>query len=244
MPALAIDTATDVCTIALGNDGGLVDEITILAGRSHLEMLLPQIHVLLGRQGLKIADIDAIIAGIGPGSFTGLRVGVATARGLAQALKKPIFGSSTLRALAQGMIDARGEDVAGERILPVVDAKRGQVFAQLFLVSENKIAEAASEILCLEPEDLFRRLPGLTGDIVLAAGSGVLAYWNQFDAAGQVEAAHPEDPLHLVQAAFHLSAWQGGSYEPRLLQEVLPAYVREPDADKTVLLRKREPWLK
>lgn len=240
---MAIDTATDVCAIALGDGNRLVDESTILAGRSHLEMVLSEIYGLLSRQGSKITDVDAIVAGTGPGTFTGLRVGIATARGLAQALQKPIYGSSTLRALAQGVIEGGDEGARNMQILPVIDAKRGQVFAQLFTAGE-KGAAAASDILCLDPGELIGKLSGLTSKTVLAAGSGVLAYWPQFEAAGQVEVTYPGDPLHRVRAAFHLLAAKGGPYQPRLLQEVLPVYGRGPDADKTVLLRKREPWLK
>lgn len=244
MPALAIDTATDICAIALGGGDRLIDEISVVAGRSHLEMLLPEIQTLLDRHGLKIADIDVLVAGTGPGTFTGLRVGVATARGLAQALEKPLYGSSTLGALAQGIFEGAGKDLLNQLVMPVIDAKRGQVFAQLFRAGEESEVLAASDILCLDPDELLSLLPGLTEKTVLAAGSGVLAYWTRFEVDARVEVPSPESPLHRVRAGFHLRDLGGGPYEPRRLQEVLPVYGREPDADKTVLFRKREPWLK
>lgn len=243
MPSLAVDTATDVCAIALGQEGRLLDESAIEAGRSHLEMLLPEVHRLLSGQGLGLDDIDAFVAGTGPGTFTGLRVGISTARGLSQALQKPLFGFSTLRALALAMAAERKQEDSMD-LLPIIDAKRGQVFAQLFTVSKTGRTDESSDILCLSPQELVMRLPRLHDGPVLAAGNGVLAYLDRFGSASGIEIIEESDPRHRVSAAYHLSAVKEGVYEAGSEQQVLPVYVREPDADKTVLLRKREPWLK
>ena len=83
MPALAIDTSTGICSVALGLPGKPPHEIAIDAGRTHLEVLLPAVEELLGRQGVTAAALELIVAGTGPGTFSGLRVGIATARALA-----------------------------------------------------------------------------------------------------------------------------------------------------------------
>lgn len=246
MPVLAIDTATEVCAVALGEGGRLLGESVIDAGRSHLEMLLPEIHTLLENHGLATRDIRALAVGTGPGTFSGLRVGIATARGLAQGLRVPLRGSSTLEALAAGMVEAMpaGTERGDVDIMPVIDAKRGQVFARLYRCENSGGLKAASEIMCLDPEELLGLFPPGVARRVLAAGNGALAYYEMFENNTRFKLYAREEPCHLVRAAFHVgAASEAGSYDPRDLLAVLPVYVREPDADKTVLLRKREPWL-
>ncbi|MBE0429936.1 MAG: tRNA (adenosine(37)-N6)-threonylcarbamoyltransferase complex dimerization subunit type 1 TsaB [Thermoleophilia bacterium] len=249
MPALAIDTATEICGLALGGPGGVIDESALEAGRSHVEMLLPWTLDLLLRNGLDRTDITAVVAGTGPGTFTGLRVGIATARGLAQALEVPLAGFSTLEALALGIASGPVDepvdpDPSGAMdLLPVIDAKRGQIFAQLFRRREHGV-EAVSEILCLNPGDLSKRLAALTGRRAMAAGNGALAHYEQFESDPRVEIINRDDSRHRVRAVHHLRAAGDGVFDPVALTKVLPVYVREPDADKTVLMRKKEPWLK
>src|SRR5205809_6476708 len=113
MLILAFDTATDVATSALVSDGEVLGERT-----SHAVTVLEDVDALLRQAGAHTREHDGIAVGIGPGSFTGVRVGLATARGLALALGIPVAGVSTLDALAAGAPGA----------LPVVDARRQEVF--------------------------------------------------------------------------------------------------------------------
>ena len=110
---LAFDTATDRATSALVADGEVLAERT-----SRAATVLEDVDALLRQGGVRTADLDALVVGIGPGSFTGVRIGIAAARGLALALDLPVAGVSTLDALAAGAPGA----------LPVVDAKRREVF--------------------------------------------------------------------------------------------------------------------
>lgn len=241
MPALGIDTATGTCSLALGDGDSFKGELQIDAGKSHLELLLPGIYRLLEEHGLDIGDVDAIAAGTGPGTFSGLRVGIATARGLAQALSVPVAGASTLKALAQGM--ASGQKSGEAELLPLVDARRGQVFTQLFRMANGEEVTPASDVMCLYPDALTDRLGDMAGRRFLAAGNGAVAYYPVFEAATGVEVLPLNDSRHQVRAAFHLSALTGRRRpRPQDVLAVTPAYIREPDADKTVLLRKREPW--
>lgn len=240
MTTLAIDTATAACSIALGRDGEVVDEVCFAAGRSHLEMLLPAIDRLLAVNGVVKTGLRAIVVGVGPGTFSGLRVGVATARALAQGLGTVLTGSNSLYALAAGLAAAGG---AG-KLLPVIDARRGEVFSQLFGIDEAGKPVPQSEIICLNPRDLQVFITGQTGEPVLAAGDGVQAYHEIFASGGVLDMPGIDDPRHQIRARYHLPAEDSpAAASLEAITGVVPVYGREPDADKTVLLRKREPWL-
>jgi tRNA threonylcarbamoyl adenosine modification protein YeaZ len=127
-PVLAIDTALAACAVAArARDGGLtVDEAII--GVGHAEHLIPQIDAVLGQAGLAPADLGRVVAVVGPGSFTGIRAGLAAARGLGLALGIPVVGVTTLEALA-----AEARDLApGRAVVAVLDARRDEVYAQAF----------------------------------------------------------------------------------------------------------------
>jgi tRNA threonylcarbamoyladenosine biosynthesis protein TsaB len=113
MVILAFDTATDVATSALVDDGEVLGERT-----SRAVTLLEDVDALLRQAGMRTRDVEALAVGVGPGSFTGVRIGLSTARGLALALELPVAGVSTLDALAAGAPGA----------VPVVDARRREVF--------------------------------------------------------------------------------------------------------------------
>ena len=117
---LAIDTALRRAVVAVGRDDGtLIDEEAWVAGHRHGEELLPRLQVLLVRTGASLDDVRAIVAGTGPGAFTGLRVGIATAKALAHGLDVPIVGVSTAAALlAAAGIDAAGADGRRAVLLP------------------------------------------------------------------------------------------------------------------------------
>ncbi|MHB1390732.1 MAG: tRNA (adenosine(37)-N6)-threonylcarbamoyltransferase complex dimerization subunit type 1 TsaB [Thermoleophilia bacterium] len=249
MPTLAIDTATDTCAIALGDGASLIACTRFAAGRAHLEMLLPRVQELLEEAGLTSRDIDGIVTGTGPGTFSGLRVGVSTTRGMAQALGVPLTGFSTLRALALGISDRLHQDEdqtqpqATRDIMPVIDARRGEVFAQLFRSTGTGQLDEISGIICLAPEALVKSLHRLTDRPVMAAGNGVLAYRAVFSSADRIESLDPDDPSHVIHAGYHLQAVSREAADSQNIFRLTPVYGREPDADKTVLSRKRKSWL-
>lgn len=238
LPALALDTATEDLSLALSRPAGEPAERLVVAGRRHLELLLPEIDALLRQEGLEMAQIDCLAVGTGPGTFSGLRVGIATARGLAQALKVPLYGGDTLEALALGMAPSAGE----EWLLPLVDARRGQVFARLYRKEDDRVI-ATSETLCLDPDSLPAAAGLPTGARALAAGNGALAWYQLLNDATGLKLLPENDPRHRVRAAFYLPLARPGAFRLQELLMVKPRYIREPDADTTVLLRKRKPWL-
>ena len=195
MLILAFDTATDVATSALVSDGEVLGERT-----SRAVTVLEDIDALLRQAGAHTRELEGIAVGIGPGSFTGVRIGLATARGLALALGVPVAGVSTLDALAAGALGA----------LPVVDARRGEVFV---LEDEPRV---------LAPAEL-RPSPG-----TLCVGSGAVRYRSVLEAAG-AEIPADQDERHVPRARFHAQL----ARDFGLAEAVEPMYLRVPDADKT-----------
>lgn len=124
MLILAVDTAGEVGSIALADDDGIREEVTMSGPGSFAQALFGEIEGLLKRQGVQVADIDLFAAASGPGSFTGVRIGLAAIKGLAEVAGKPAVGVSNLEALAEfGTADRRAV---------VIDARRGEVYAALF----------------------------------------------------------------------------------------------------------------
>ena len=169
MLILAFDTATDVATSALVDDGEVLGERV-----SRAVTLLEDVDALVRQAGSRTGDLDALAVGVGPGSFTGVRIGLATARGLALALDIPVAGVSTLAALAAGASGAA----------PVIDARRGQVFV---LQDEARV---------IRPNEL----KPARGDLLV--GSGAVRYRDIFEAAG-ASIPPDDDERHIPRASFH-----------------------------------------
>jgi tRNA threonylcarbamoyladenosine biosynthesis protein TsaB len=169
MLILAFDTATDVATSALVDDGEVLGERA-----SRAQTLLEDVDALLRQGGARPSDVDGLAVGVGPGSFTGVRVGLATARGLALALGVPAAGVSTLAALAAGAPGAT----------PVIDARRREVFV---LQGEARVLAPAE----LELE---------AGTVCV--GNGAVRYREVLEAAG-AEIPPDGDERHLPRARFH-----------------------------------------
>ena len=176
MVILAFDTATEVATSAL-----VVDEEVVGERTSRAVTLMEDVDALLRQGGMRPRDIDALAVGIGPGSFTGVRIGLATARGLALALELPAAGVSTLAALEAGAPDA----------LPIVDARRREVF--IHDGGEPRVAVPAD-------------IPVRAG--LLCVGNGAVRYRTVFEAAG-AEIAPDDDERHLPRARFHARLARG-----------------------------------
>lgn len=126
MKILALDSSAVVASVALCEDATLLAEYTINNGNTHSETLLPMIETLLSHFGITVNDVDLFAASTGPGSFTGVRIGTATLKGLAFAKETPCVGVSTLEALAENAAAFSG------LVCPVMNARRSQVYTALF----------------------------------------------------------------------------------------------------------------
>jgi len=128
MNLLAIDTALDRCSVGVARAGGPAVLVSETIGRGHAERLFGMVAAAMAEAGLAFADLDRIAVTVGPGSFTGVRVGVAAARGFALVLARPAVGIGTLEAIAE---EARS--LAGDvPVLAALDARHGEVYAQAF----------------------------------------------------------------------------------------------------------------
>lgn len=140
MKLLAIETSTEACSVALYDDGALALRHE-LAPRRHTQLVLPWAEELLAGAGLRKSQLDAIAVGRGPGAFTGVRLGIAIAQGLALALDRPVLPVSTLAALAM-----QGE---GDAILAAIDARMGEVYVGRFVrEADGLVGPAGDEMLC------------------------------------------------------------------------------------------------
>jgi tRNA threonylcarbamoyl adenosine modification protein YeaZ len=202
---LALDTGSPVVSVAVGRDGTVLAERSIAQERSS-STLLDLVSAVLGEVGARPADLGGVVALRGPGSFTGLRIGLSTALGLHQALGIPATALPTLRALA---VQAADSAPAGSTVLSVVDALRGEWSAQLFTAEPFPRA--------LGPEAIVPAgaLGGLGAGLVIGFGMGRLPEGLPCQEAGP-----------LAPAALRLAAEPGMVWEPAFL--VSPLYARPP----------------
>jgi tRNA threonylcarbamoyladenosine biosynthesis protein TsaB len=185
----------------------------------HSPQLLALARELLDEAGVGFADVDRVAVGLGPGTFTGLRIGVATARALAQSAGAELVGVSTLRALAAA---AEPDAPAGAGVLAVLDARRGEVFVAGWRGGEEVLAPVA-----LAPEALAQRLRA-GGKSWLAVGDGALRFRSDLEDAGCLVACD-RSPLHGVAGAMICRlALEAPQATARDL--VVPDYLRPPDA--------------
>ena len=232
MRILAFDTATPATTVALSGVGDVVytarDDPKPGARPAHATRLLPLTAIVLERAGVGWDEVDRIGVGVGPGTFTGLRIGIATARALARARDIPLVGVSTLQSLALAGPSASHALGAYDTVLAVLDARRGEVFAASWRMSEIEEFETALLIpRPFAPEALAELVTPL-GPTTLAIGDGAIAFREVLERSG---AFIPEDDsqLHRVTATNHCRL--AGGLQASVPDEVRPEYLRAPDAE-------------
>lgn len=241
MRILAFDTATRATTVSLSGVGNVVytarDDPPAGERPGHATRLLPLTAMVLDRAGAGWEDIDRIAVGVGPGTFTGLRIGIATARALARARGIPLVGVSTLQSLAlagpRAVVTLKGQDPGGttaglDVVLAVLDARRGEVFAASWRMDEVEDYESALLLpRAFAPETLANLVTPL-GPTTLAIGDGAVAFREVLERSG---AFIPDDDsqLHRVTATNHCRLAAG--VQPGPPDEVRPDYLRAPDAE-------------
>lgn len=159
MRILAIDTATEACSAALWNEGTLTAHFE-LCPREHTQRILPLVQQILTESGVQLADLDALAFGRGPGSFTGVRIGIGIAQGLALGASLPMIGVSTLATMAQGAYRKTG----ATRVLAAIDARMGEVYWAEYQRDEQGIWHGEESETVLKPEAVNARLQQLEGE--------------------------------------------------------------------------------
>jgi tRNA threonylcarbamoyladenosine biosynthesis protein TsaB len=171
MRVLALDTSTFVGTIAVVQDGELLAEASASVRASHGETLLPQLARVIEQSGFSLNDIELFAVGIGPGSFTGVRIGVATAKGLALAQRRPLVGVTSLRTLARGMVCGAGLSV------PVLDAHKSEVYCAAYAQgADGELEERVAPFHAPPAAAAARLQQAAAGERLWIAGNGLARY--------------------------------------------------------------------
>ena len=216
---LALDTATEACSGALLNQQQ-IDARFEIAPRDHTQRILPLIEELLLAQQLDLTQLDALAFGRGPGSFTGVRIGIGIAQGLALGAALPMIGISTLATLAEGAWRLQG----ATRVLTAIDARMGEVYWAEYQRDESGVWQGETSESVLSPEAALTRMQALSGEW-MTAGTGWQAYpaLQQGHAltlhASEVTLPAAEDMLPLATLALQ----QGMTLQP---ENAEPTYLR------------------
>ncbi|MBA3728677.1 MAG: tRNA (adenosine(37)-N6)-threonylcarbamoyltransferase complex dimerization subunit type 1 TsaB [Actinobacteria bacterium] len=224
MLVVAIETSTPHSTVALGNEQGIIGSTMLSRGRANHEVVVPAINHLLQWAEVRPSSLGGIAVGLGPGLFTGMRVGIATGKTLAQALGVPIVGLASLDVLAFSARYCR------RLICAAIDAKRGELFSALYRPVPGGVARQ-TPFEAAKPAHLTAELESRPEDI-LVVGTGALVYRRELEEAGNhVEFASPAWAYPAATSLVELAI-------PRLLREdydrlydLQPHYLRKSDAE-------------
>lgn len=221
MNILALDTSTSTASIAVARNGLLAAETLVNTNRTLSARIIPEIERLLATTGITLTDIDLFAASLGPGSFTGVRGGVATIQGLALATGKPCCGFSSLAMLAMNCT------FAALPVCPMIDARKSEVYTALYDCSAAlPLARLAD---CVVPPATLLAQLAATGERVIFLGDGALQYRDLItELMGDLAVIAPL-PLHSPRAAngIHLVL----NDTPREPSQLLPHYLRASDAE-------------
>ena len=220
---LALETATTACSAALcAADGSVVAEALSLDGPAHAGRLLPGVHEVFEVAGVTWDEIGAVVVGLGPGAFTGLRIGIATARALAQADgRMGLLGVPTAAALALAL--ANTAEAAGRLLVPLIDGRRREVFAAVYASGPGGL-EVVEEVAIVKADDLDEWLARLGA--VVVGGDGAVLYADRLPASALPASGMPVPTAAMIGRAAALGV-------PGLVSgpdAVLPIYGRAPDA--------------
>lgn len=223
---LALDTATPATSVAITagtrREGKVIASLNLSSGVTHSRRLLASVDYLLTEVGVSWDDLDGIGVSSGPGSFTGLRIGMATAKGLAYAAGKPLLGASTLDTLAARCVTAR-------TVCAVLDARKKEVYAAFYQKEAGGLMQRAGEIAAYSPQELAGQLSEPT----LLVGDGAVSYAGVFIKAQGNNISFAPAELHEPSAA----SLGMISCEKLMQNDVLdlglavPLYVRSSDAE-------------
>ena len=223
MKLLAIDTSTEACSVALqfGSETLHLDEV---CPQQHSKRVLPMVQQLLTESGLSLPQLDGIVFGRGPGSFTGVRIGVGVTQGLAFGADLPVYGVSTLAAMAQAAFRLHG----ASQVISAIDARMAEIYLGYFSLAETaagqpRLMHAVGPEIAIKPQDLT--LCPLHGDI-FAVGTGWQTYrdqlfgWQRANISEQILYPSALDMLALAEPAFIAGQFIAA-------EQAEPVYVRD-----------------
>lgn len=222
MKILAIDTATTSCSVAAIDDGLLCAELTMDKKQTHSKHLMPTIDSVLGAAGFHVGDLDGFAVTIGPGSFTGLRIGIATIKGMAFAVNKPVVGISSLEALAWQCTDR------SDLICPLLDARKAEVYCATYRFSDDRLVEQ-TPARAVKPDVLVREIK----EPCVFIGPGAQLYRRKIQNVVGDQAYFVPDDQNMIRASSiaYLSLKRFQANDIDRLADLAPQYIRKSDAE-------------
>jgi len=223
MKVLGIDTSTSCGSVGLIDEDSVISEYLLTVPVTHSERILGSIGMVLKESRCTIADLDGWAISLGPGSFTGLRIGVSTIKGLAFATRKPVAGVSTLDVLASQV------SPTPYQICPILDARKGEVYTAFYRYEHGKLPKRQSAYHAITPEELVKKIRKRA----IFLGDGMKTYGNFIRKALPSLATFPAFPLSAphgsVVALLGLKLLREG--RPLDLSAFTPTYVRASEAE-------------
>ncbi len=219
MVTLALDSATPVPSLALLVDGDVLARSALEPETGAGRRIAEELHRLLTAASVPVSALERIVCGVGPGGFTGIRIGIATAMGLAQARRIPVVGVSSLESLALGASAGLSD---GELIAPVIDARRNEIFAAVYRIDGDGTFTTIVEPTATSAEPFVDRLIACNESVVLA-GDGVHRCTAFLRGPVRI---HPDESAHLIDAVMVARRADTGGEVP-----MQPVYLRLPDAE-------------
>ena len=231
MKILALETSAKAVSCAVAEDGTPIASAWQQTGLTHSRTLMPMVEAMLQNSALALSDMDAIAVAVGPGSFTGLRIGIATAKGLAWGAEKPCIAVSTLEAMATPL-----SHMDGHLILCAMDARRQQIYNALFLAQEGKLVRLRPD-RAISLEEVAAEVRDETRPITVVGDGAALCH------GFLTQAGIPCAPIHLrAQSAVGVGlAAEALAKEGKLLsaQDLSPVYLRLSQAERERLEKLR-----
>ena len=222
MRILAVDTATKSCSVAVTENETILGEITQVSEQTHSKHLLEMVHAVMREVGLSLSELDGFAVTRGPGSFTGLRIGISSIKGLALAMNRPVVGISSLLTLAQQI------EPTALLVCPLIDARKGEVYTSIYRYGADGLAPELEERV-LVPLEAVQTIHSPC----IFVGSGAILYRDLIiDQLGELASFAPED-RHIIQAStvafLGLKRFESG--DAGEVADLVPFYIRKSDAE-------------
>lgn len=224
MIILAVDTTTPAGSTALLKDSRILAEVNLDSPVTFSERLLLSIDLMLKAQHISIKEVDGYAVASGPGSFTGIRIGLSTIKALAHASSKPVAAVSSLEALA-----VKAKQRTGALVCPLIDAKKGEVYAALFETKSRSLKEIIPQG-AYKPDKLFSSFPAHR--IIHFIGNGREVFRGKIIAYFKDKARFPSRSFFIAEEVGFLGYQLLKSGKGKVHQEILPLYLRKSQAEE------------
>lgn len=222
MRILAVDTATKSCSVAVTENETVLGEITKVSEQTHSRHLLEMVQAVMSKTRLTLSDMDGFAVTRGPGSFTGLRIGISSVKGLALAVNKPVVGISSLQTLAQQIAPT------SYLICPLIDARKGEVYTSMYRWDTDALTPEHGERV-LRPHEAVRNIHS---HCIFVGNGAVLYRAFIMQRLGDLASFAPDD-RHIIQASTvaYLGLKRFESGDAGEVADLLPDYIRKSDAE-------------